>query len=313
MKDEELILKAVEYCNDIPARVKDFLRETTPPTKGEEPKPMFKVGQWVTDDYYKEVIRFGYTEKDGRVYDTNGYLRNVGVKYLRPATPEEIESHLIKIAKEKGFVLGITINHPNYKTDYKIRSTDGYDYSDFYDHMSLGGILIYQRGIWANIIPAKQESKPMFKVPGWYWHVERQIIFYAISESKFYLQSKDDEYIKQNCIHPKPAEIESHLRKICDDKYIGKKTKGTFYPNEILLVDHYNTYNKDEDRLWYYDKYGNAVSVYESGKFAEIIPEKKKLPNDRKGISELIELYHYQNDGLPFKTPIDEFLQDYED
>lgn len=44
-----------------------------------------------------------------------------------------------------------------------------------------------------------------------------------------------------------------------------------------------------------------------------IIPEKKKLPNDKDGIGELIKLYHDQNDGLPFKTPIDEFLENYEE
>jgi len=189
MKDEELILKAVEYCNDNPARVKDFLRETTPPTKGEEPKPMFKVGQWVTDDYYKEVIRFGYTEKDGRVYDTNGYLRNVGVKYLRHATPQEIESH---------------------------------------------------------------------------------------------------------------------LRKICDDKYIGKKVKCLSTGRGI--IKEYNVYEFKGDTLWYTDNYGSPMMVYRSGKFAEIIPEKKKLPKTKEEFNSFLGAYCNRH-----TSSVAEFLKDYED
>jgi hypothetical protein len=103
-----------------------------------------------------------------------------------------------------------------------------------------------------------------------------------------------------------PQEIETHLRKICDKKYIGKKIDNT-------VVTTFDEYEYDYDSMFYRDGDHGLVTVYKQGQFVEIIPDKKSLPKDRKGIGLLIELYHGQNDGLPFKTPIDEFLNEYED
>jgi len=83
-----------------------------------------------------------------------------------------------------------------------------------------------------------------------------------------------------------PQEIESHLRKICNEKYIGKKVK-------CLHCDEWCNVNNWSDIGFYQSKddvfrYGDVV-VYMDGKFAEIIPDKKPLP---KNIEELIHLLY---------------------
>ena len=65
------------------------------------------------------------------------------------------------------------------------------------------------------------------------------------------------------------------------------------------------------DQFWI-DSNNTGVLIYEGGKWAEILPSKKPLPKTKEGIALLIEMYHNQNDGLPFKTPVDEFLSQYE-
>lgn len=211
MKDEELILKAVEYCNDIPARVKDFLwhndvmramRQTEITTK-EEPKPEFKVGDWI-----------------------------IGIKDYLPNYPA-------RISKIDGDHADITI-------------TGGENYR----YRWIKGVNVF-------------------------------------------------------CRLATPQEIESHLKKIADEKYIGEKVR-CLIDESIFTIAEFSQYT-DCDSLWYKDEYGRIVKVYGQGEWATIVLEKKKLPNDRKGISELIGLYHDQNDGLPFKTPIDEFLSEYRD
>ncbi len=111
-----------------------------------------------------------------------------------------------------------------------------------------------------------------------------------------------------------PADIESHLWKICDARYIGRRVKCLDIGEHIITGrEHNEGFVEEYDQFWMIGNNGDGVLVYERGKFAEILPDKKPLPTTKEGISGLIELYHDQNDGLPFKTPIDEFLRDYED
>ena len=103
--------------------------------------------------------------------------------------------------------------------------------------------------------------------------------------------------------HATKDEIKSHLRKIAEEKYpIGTKyfsvpdsyreqVKGTF------------KYYIDEDNLT--DGYGG--SVYCQGKWAEIIPSKKKLPKTKEDIAMLL---------MEFSFPaslIAKLLEEYED
>lgn len=122
----------------------------------------------------------------------------------------------------------------------------------------------------------------------------------------------DGKYLR----HATSQEIEQHLRKICDEK--GYKEGIKFHPiNNPLLTQSIGErfwYDSADDELhtvapqseW---SYGNSDPViYSKGKFAEIVPEKKKLPNTR------IEFRDFLNDygcNHKYEDPMD-FLNDYE-
>jgi hypothetical protein len=70
-------------------------------------KPKFKVGDWVvskTDEIYKieEIVKDLYARAEYGI-SCSGYT----IESLRLATPTEIENHLIKVAKDKGFKEGV--------------------------------------------------------------------------------------------------------------------------------------------------------------------------------------------------------------
>lgn len=140
----------------------------------------------------------------------------------------------------------------------------------------------------------------------------------------------------QSVRHATKDEIEKHLIQIAKDKGfldMGVKFK-SINQYEIGVVREIKPYDdNDDDIKWEYipdldSLYcasglttracnGTMVcsnpSIYIEGRWAEVIPSKKKLPTTKQGIGELINRYHNQNEGLPFKTPIDEFLNNYED
>jgi hypothetical protein len=173
------------------------------------------------------------------------------------------------------------------------------------------------------------EKEPEFKVPGWYIanyaSCTKYLIYYSGRKNhQFYIGDWWFVLGTENLIYKDgnfdilerpatPAEIESYLRKICDEKYVGKKVKcllsGTY------TVGKFWEYDKDADKICYTttDGNGDGIWLFKDGKFAEIIPDKKPLPKTKKGIGELIKLYYDQNFPLPFITPVDEFLKDYED
>ena len=185
MKDEELILKAVEYCNDIPARVRDFLRDQTK----EEPKPEFKVGDWIIGEaeynptYPARIIRILGDHADLDIEKVGAdYCWRCGKSvYWRLATPQEIESHLRKIAEEKGFFKNGTkfksINQNEVGSIRTIKPFRGnvdikWVYHDSNDSLfccngmdtkSIDGKYvcsnpsIYEGGKWAEIIPEKKK------------------------------------------------------------------------------------------------------------------------------------------------------------
>jgi len=121
-------------------------------------EPHFKIGQWVIGEngfYPKEPCRIVGIEEGGFYYeDTKN--RKVWEHYkVRPATHSEIESHLIKMAKEKGFKEGVTVKHQNYDVSHKIKGCL-FSYGNNSDFLSLNDILIYEDGVWAKILPSKK-------------------------------------------------------------------------------------------------------------------------------------------------------------
>lgn len=130
------------------------------------------------------------------------------------------------------------------------------------------------------------ETKTEFKVGQWV--ITPAGILRRIKEFK----KKDEEGVQiafddygeiiqlTSFYHPTtPQEIETHLRKICDEKYIGKKVKGLLGSDGIIKSKGH--YCFENDWLQYISKNGIGITVYEQGKFAEIISDKKKLPETK--------------------------------
>jgi len=168
---------------------------------------------------------------------------------------------------------------------------------------------IYRKVVFAP--PRVEEPKPEFKEGNWVVQMMDK------SDELGRIKIITDEHITYDdgsghaswngyIRHATKEEIESHLKKVCDEKYPkGAKFRSLSCDGIGIVRDEFSYYIKN-------DQLTNGNTIYRNGKWAEIIPDTKKLPNDKKGIGELIDLYHDQNDGLPFKTPVDEFLNDYE-
>ena len=113
-----------------------------------------------------------------------------------------------------------------------------------------------------------------------------------------------DEFYVRLCSH---AEIETHLKKICDEKYIGKKVRSLFL-SRIGVVTGFCTYksNPGADELWYYDEQRDGTLIYSNGKWAEIIPAKKQLPKTKMEFFVFMDIW--VND---YRQTTDEFLDQY--
>jgi len=101
---------------------------------------------------------------------------------------------------------------------------------------------------------------------------------------------------KHNLISVTPEEIKSHLKKICDEKYIGKKVR-CLIGNDIREVAYFAIYSSSEDKLWYKSISGVIICVYYKGKFASIIPGKKKLPKTREEFEKFLVDYNDYDDN----------------
>jgi len=111
------------------------------------------------------------------------------------------------------------------------------------------------------------------------------------------------------------AEIEAHLKKICDEKYVGKRVKCLLEDSDISVIKKfimYGDYSVIIGKMVYEDEDGRCMVVYQEGKFAEIIPEKKKLPKTKE---ELLAFWHFWSDAEFEDTEygLKRFLDQYED
>lgn len=113
-----------------------------------------KVGEWVYD-HINKVFQ--------RVLEINGNKANLTqqswtyTKQLRLATPLEIESHLIKLAKKKGFKEGASCHWDDESniTHHNLRG--GFNYNEESDSLNIGHRIIYMEGKWATILPSTIE------------------------------------------------------------------------------------------------------------------------------------------------------------
>jgi hypothetical protein len=165
IKDIEKKIGAVEtILNGIKADV-ESLRKT---------EPEFKVGMWIIGingcyprlpERIKELEGDNwYTpcEFNGRSKDEE-HISNT-TKYIRPATKDEIETHLIAEAKRRGYKVGITVDRGNLISVLdaidKIEKDDtmeAWEYDVKRDWLEHYGIVLYSAGKWAIILPSKKQ------------------------------------------------------------------------------------------------------------------------------------------------------------
>ncbi len=179
-----------------------------------------------------------------------------------------------------------------------------------------------------------KEDKPEFKVGDWVClkkeHIDNnkgrvlsidykgqvaiQIPEYSYDE-KFYERIDDLRLMTVE-------EIESHLKKICDEKGYKEGTK-------IRCMDKGNIRTLERPEEWFYNNstdsfhgctpqseweggYSNPW-IYHQGKFAALVPDKKKLPKTKTELIDFITHYEDVRHGCLEGISISNFFDQYED
>ena len=167
----------------------------------------------------------------------------------------------------------------------------------------------YGSACW-DAIPITPE--PKFKVGDWV--IGRESIWtgpHRISD-EFDLLGYTDEY--DNRIATK-EEIETHLKSIADEKYFNKTALCLEHGDHRRVLNKYTTYDKDVDELvtlGSVDGHTCNVWLYRKGKWAEIIPEKKKLPKTKDELVKTLKEY-FGAFNIERHPNYEEFLDQYED
>ena len=165
------------------------------------------------------------------------------------------------------------------------------------------------------------KQEPEFKY--WAKWSETEELFFITKRTNKALWGKFPEYKQEQfiniteCIVPTPAEIESHLRKICDEKGFkrGIKYKDVSYGEIVTIVKNPKyTYFETCDVLAIEGIDPTPYDiVYELGKFAEIIPDKKKLPKAKIEFVKFLKDYNIELKDCDDEFTINKFLNQYED
>lgn len=167
-----------------------------------------------------------------------------------------------------------------------------------------------------------EQKQPEFKVGQWATDglIKGRITSTGYDGGIVYLQDVETETTyttnKYNIKLLTEDEIESHLRKICDEKYVGKKVKclRNWDCDKINKEEAVKPYVIEYDRYWMRADNGNYICVYANGKFAEIIPDKKPLPKTREEYKEFLDDFWHalpEDDDMPGLVS-DDFLNQYE-
>jgi hypothetical protein len=149
------------------AAVKDFFAEEPTFEKDKwyysEDSIIKRLGRYShTDDLHGVIFSEAYTiirDNDKACSDTNLALSKRHVKYNhQPATTEQIQEMLTKVAEQKGFVQGAKVKSV-YNQEEVIKDYYKYQYQQNSDRLLLCWITIYQEGKWAELL-TKEEPKP---------------------------------------------------------------------------------------------------------------------------------------------------------
>lgn len=186
-----------------------------------------------------------------------------------------------------------------------------------------------------NVMPI--EPTPKFKVGDWVYYscppnIKGLDDVFRIEDirstndiGRYRLKKEEGVWHEANdCRFATQSEIESHLIKIAEKKGFknGVKFKGLRFNRDCKMRwqvgksmgENYRGYYKNEDCLNVEDVKNNVWElIYKQGQWATIIPDKKPLPKTKDEFYKMIKTYFDCNDGLPFPTPIEEFLDEYED
>jgi hypothetical protein len=116
-----------------------------------------------------------------------------------------------------------------------------------------------------------------------------------VDDSGYYpyeYNGRDDHEEGWNCLSfvrlATKEEVESHLRKICEKKYVGKRIYAMSdddlpdgYITGRLSNNHWQKYYPVDDSYFMTVNHG-GFCVYKQGEWAEILPDKKALPKSRE-------------------------------
>ena len=164
----------------------------------------------------------------------------------------------------------------------------------------------------------KKEPKPEFKVGDWVqWSYGGTKEIYRLKEIGGTTGRTDDglNFRLENCRLATPQEIESHLRKIADEKYIGKNILSVITGIEYKNITSFHRYSCISDELFYnIDENSDTPCLYCRGKWAEISPEKKKLPKTKEDFTNILLDFASKCDFKKTQyISVHTFLEDYED
>jgi len=160
----------------------------------------------------------------------------------------------------------------------------------------------------------KEETKqPEFKVGQWFvWEETDELhrIVNMTGNRLWFINENDNNrkqfLFSQECRLATPQEIEAHLKKIFDEKYVGKKIKSV-NDGHIGCVKSFFSYLNKQDMAYAEDDKG-IIYFYAKGKFAEIIPDKKKLPKTKEEFNKFLGAFTNRH-----CSAVSDFLDQYED
>jgi hypothetical protein len=149
------LLKKVEYLENV-IRCSKYYAGCDP--YKEYGDCAIKKGAWVRSKYSKIPFKFGYWERDGRIYDIDGLLRREKLEYLEIMSDIDIKAHLVKVAHQKALVGWRKFRWKNEEEVTTINPGQGHEYVRSVDALTVGvgedctRRAIYMDGEWATPI-----------------------------------------------------------------------------------------------------------------------------------------------------------------
>lgn len=272
---------------------------TTTTTQTEEETPQqLGIGKWYTYKDYDCDWLMNYQGEGTSCYgfNTSGSWRNdyimSSVLNWKPATQEEVQTALIKEARKRGYT------ENNFKT--LIEDTSGFDtdfnFTYFNDVLfckpgGRGGAVVYENGVWAEIIEEKEEeTQPVKLIPNrWYTLKENAdsiLIFVKDSEdaSNNYGFLRDGSWFENFDgvwdYTTRPQEWREATQEEVQEAMINHFKK-IYHGNYSECLHNYTNYKGQEEYELDWDKIGQCLRytlkeggvgcVYDRGRWADLI------------------------------------------